>query len=219
MDTTDSLRNKFKQKTKTPPPEQPSQKTSHVTIPPTTTNTPDTQTQAPHHKAPKNMQSTNPMFKSKAPKKEEPKIAKSPEQIWLDRAEEAKLTREKATHIVAEILRKGRYTESFALQDGTTLVLTTRSGADRRRINEYVNLNNPKTPEYWSDLSFRCSAAASILSLGEIELKHETADDFNENLKWIDSLPEPLLLFISNKINLFDTQVSLASEKIGVENF
>lgn len=154
--------------------------------------------------------------------------ALKPMAAFEEKLKAAGLTKEKAAEIVDAVLLQGYYSETIKITSNIFLKLRTRNARDIKRIQEMLEAQRFTLDSHYTEMWGRLLLAASIESFGKDKFDHPSprkeAYDvvekaFIERVNYIDSLPDPALRVLLQKLWKFDNRVSVAIEEGSIENF
>jgi len=120
---------------------------------------------------------------------------------WEERIKLAGLNEDQAFKILDSILANGYYEHSFSLYGGRmTVKLRSRDGAHRQRVADALDQLRTNDPRVHGQTMSRLFLAGSLVSYGPKTMPMAEGGDslavskaFEERLKFIDSLPDPMI--------------------------
>jgi hypothetical protein len=142
----------------------------------------------------------------------------TPAEEYQKRLKDSKIDLYEARSIIDAILSKGFYEENFKIL-GRKGVFRSRSYADQLRVNKAIELENPATAPAYNDLIIRHNLAASLVSWDGRTYPVSNDDNIDDKLKMIESLPGPLMNFLSRELSKFDAKMMIVFSDGAVDNF
>lgn len=151
----------------------------------------------------------------------------SPLQAYEKRLKEIGVTREQAAEMVDTLLTQGYWSEEVPVTQRLKVRLRTRKYRDTERLRNYIEVIQPKFPDYYNDILFKYSLAASIERFGKQVFSHPGKNEskevvenaFQERLAFVDDMEEPMLRVLYGKLQKFDDKVRVVFEEGAIENF
>ncbi len=147
--------------------------------------------------------------------------AKSYEEILADQ----NISLQKAHAIVDAMLEKGFYEETFPLKlpsaSPITVTFRTRLQSDYVRYLRALEVYMPKYAAEQQEIQMRYFLASSLVQYRGTKFKtsNDADKDHSTTLDWIEKQPERLIFLLSQKLSIFDMQVSSVMSEGAVENF
>lgn len=153
--------------------------------------------------------------------------ATKPLESYEEQLKEVGVSREEAAQIIDAILMQGYYAEDIHLTKRIVVRLRTRLYRDTRRTQDYIERAMPKYDNHYNEIVNRYALAASIEQLGPTKLEHpktnasadEIEKSFENRLTFVESLIEPTLRLLFNKLYRFDLKLRVVLEEGALENF
>ena len=145
---------------------------------------------------------------------------------YEDRLKEVDVTREKAAEIIDAVLLKGFYAEDVKITKRIKARFRTRSSRDTKRAQEIIEAQRLTYDVHYNELLSRILLSASLEMFGEDKLPHPrkvSSDDlekaFQERIAYIDSMADPALRILMQRLAKFDRMISVVLEEGSIENF
>lgn len=154
--------------------------------------------------------------------------ALKPMASFEEKLKDAKLTREKAAEIIDAVLLKGFYAEDIKITSTVKMRLRTRNARDVKRAQEILEAQRFTMDAHYSESWGRLLLAASLEGFGNDKFVHpnprkdnyETIEKaYQERITYVDSLPDPALRVMMQRLFKFDQRVAVALEEGSIENF
>jgi hypothetical protein len=146
---------------------------------------------------------------------------------YEEKLKEVGVTREQAARVIDAVLMRGYYAEDVQLTKTVKARFRTRNARDIRRAQEYIEAARPAYDAHYQELLGRQLLAASLEQFGNDKLPHPdrraAEDEVNkahaDRLSFVDTLSDPALRLLMQKLIKFDRKVSAILEETAVENF
>ncbi len=150
-----------------------------------------------------------------------------PHLSYEERLKEFGVTKEEAAQIVDAVLLKGHYAEDIAVTPRVRLRLRTRQHRDTQRAQNYLETARPVYESHFQDIVARYALASSLEKLGKDAFAfpgrgatgEQIEMEFKTRLSYVDTLPEPTLRLLLQKLWKFDTKVAVVLQEGVIENF
>lgn len=154
-----------------------------------------------------------------APEKTEPKPEDlSPAERYRKRLEQAKISLADATAVYDAILDKDYYEEYVRIRNRRA-VLRTRSYAEQLRVQTALELARPQTALGHDEILSRYNLAASLYEWDGKPVRHDTDADFENILKLILKLPQPVVSLLYDSLAKFDHKVMVVFSEGCTDSF
>lgn len=153
--------------------------------------------------------------------------ALGPMVAYEKRLEKNGISRAKAAEIVDAVLLKGYYAEDITVTKGISVRLRTRAARDTQRAQAMIENLRLTYDKHYHDVMGRYILAASLEKFGADSFAHpqkgtkpdEVEAMYRQRLDYVESLGEPALLLLLQKLAKFDTMIIVVLEEGAIENF
>jgi hypothetical protein len=153
--------------------------------------------------------------------------ALKPMTSYEDRLKEVGVSREKASTIIDAVLLKGYYAEDVMLTRTIKARFRTRNARDTKRAQEQIETQRLSYDRHYNELLARLLLASSLERFGDDSFtqppRGAKIDDiekaFFDRLAYVDSMSDPALRLMMNKLSTFDRMIATVLEEGSIENF
>lgn len=150
-----------------------------------------------------------------------------PMQSYQERLAAVKVSREEAAEIVDSVLLKGHYSKDYAITQTIKARFRTRGARDTRRAQDMLENMRLTISAHYNEMLSRFLLAASLERFGDDKLEHaprganndEHERAFMARLNYVESLSDPALRVLFDKLRIFDVMISTVLEEGTIENF
>lgn len=144
----------------------------------------------------------------------------APEIRYQEILKREKIDIEEARKIVdTVILLQKPWRETIRLHKRLAVVLQTRSVDDQSVLARGLEASNPQFNLTIQAEISRRNLAASIVSYGDVVFERTTSSDLQKIASWVEALPQPLFVLLSQKLYEFDKKIDLVFSEGYLENF
>ena len=153
--------------------------------------------------------------------------AAKPMTSYEDRLREIGVSREEAARIIDSVLMRGHFSEDVQLTRTIKARFRTRNARDTKRAQEYIEQSRPTYDQHYQELLSRQLLAASLEVFGTDKLPYpdrkashdEVEKAFGDRLAYVDSLSDPAMRLLLQKLIKFDRKISTVLDEWAVESF
>ena len=147
-------------------------------------------------------------------------IQNSPANLYLKKLEAAEIELEEARKIIDRlVVQLEPYEERVKLGSRLNIVFRTRRQEDTERLIQVLEMDLPQIPATLRTRIIEHNLAASLLLYGEKKFDHESIEDHQANLAWVQKLPQPVFAAIGDALSKFDEKIRVIFEEGWTENF
>ncbi len=150
-----------------------------------------------------------------------------PLQAYEEALKLAGMSRDEASNIFDQYLENGYYIEEFQLSARIKGKFRSRAYADTLRLQDYLEITQPKFQSTQQEATFRYLLAGSLVKFHKKDLpfpegetpKKDRDKAFDERLQYIDGLGDAIVRLLFEKLQVFDQRVAVALREGSVPNF
>lgn len=160
-------------------------------------------------------------------KAEETEEALKPKLDYEAQLKQHGISTEEAANIVDAVLFHGYYSETIKISSRISVVLRTRQARDTTRTLDYLEVARPMYDSNYNEVVSKYALAGALERLGDDRFsfpgRESKSDDieeaFQQRLRYVEDLPDPVLRLLYLKMQKFDERVRIVLQEGAIENF